>query len=1454
MKRISILFSFLVVAISYNAQGDFCNNAATIVPTFTNCSWVAGTSNNASQTLTGCSGNADDDVWYTFVANSTSMTIKVDPTTGYDPVIQVFNGAGCSGTSLGCRDVNGLNGNESITLNSLTNGNTYTFRVYHYGVGSGTSNFSVCVTGIAPATNNTACNAFALPAVSPSCNFQTYTNAGSAGSNIAAPNGCGGSSPFQGGYLGGDVWFSVVVPASGELDIHTQSIGFGDGAMALYSGSCFAPTLVTCDDDAGIGSMPYIYRTNLTPGATMYIRVWEYGNNNNGKFGICVSTPDNDNCSNAQWICDLNGYGGVTSSAYTIDLPGNMTGTGQNGVPNSNPSAPFGQNYTGSSPSSPIQIDNNSWLAFTANATSAQLYVNVNSCQNNNGLQMQIFQGTNCTNFVAVSNMLETTNSQTITASGLTPGQTYYIMVDGFAGDICSYTISATSGIQVVQAIPQDYYICAGSSTSITANVSGSTSGLTYTWSSTPSGSYPNTQTINVTPTSNTLYLVSVSGQSNCGGVSTTATAYITVDSNPTANITTSPTPACINSPISVNGNPSGGSGIYIFHSWTGSGAQYLSSTTSSSPTFNTATAGSYTLNYQVTDLWGCIGTNSTTINVQQAPSADFTIAATSICSGDNPITLVPNTAGGTFTATPSTPNPINGNSFDPSIAGAGTSSITYQIPGTGNSCPASTTKPITVTATPDATITSPTSFCTSDAPHTLTANSNGGTWTGPAVSNGVFSPSVAGAGTFTINYNVNTGGCSNSTSTLITVSSTLDPTITTTGPYCSADGTVDLSAIDEGVWSGPGIVNATTGEFDPSLLGNGTYTITNSIGGSCGSAATEQITISNGACDNDNDGILNDDDPDDDNDGILDVVEDENLDNDNDPFTNPTDTDGDGIPDYFDLDSDDDGIVDVIEAGGQDPDGDGIIGTGPITDVDQDGLDDSVDPSQGGTPLPTPDSDNDGIVDFLDLDSDNDGIVDNIEGQTTAGYTPPTGLDSDGDGIDNAYDADNNGTPVIPANTDLTDLPDYLDNDSDNDGDSDSLEGYDPDNDGTANITPSGNDSDSDGIDDAYDADGTSSNNNGGPSNGGQTPNNPFANADEPTTAELDWREPQDNDNDGISDNEDPDDDNDGILDVDEDIDGDGDPLNDDTDGDGIPNVFDLDSDNDGIVDVIEGGGEDPDGDGIIGDGPFIDNDNDGLSDIVDPSEGGTPLPNPDTDGDGLADAVDYDSDNDGIVDNIEGQTTEDYTAPSGNDTDGDGIDDVYDNDNGGTPVVPTDTDLDNAPDYLDIDSDNDLEVDIIEGWDTNNDGIPDTEPTGNDSDNDGIDDAFDVDGTSSTDNGGATNGGSTPQSFPNLDDTESAELDWRELEIIVPNIFTPNGDGINDLFIVSGNFTELKGTIVNRWGNVIFNWNGINNSWDGRTKSSAEASEGTYFYIFEAIDNEGASTTFKGSFVLER
>ena len=101
-------------------------------------------------------------------------------------------------------------------------------------------------------------------------------------------------------------------------------------------------------------------------------------------------------------------------------------------------------------------------------------------------------------------------------------------------------------------------------------------------------------------------------------------------------------------------------------------------------------------------------------------------------------------------------------------------------------------------------------------------------------------------------------------------------------------------------------------------------------------------------------------------------------------------------------------------------------------------------------------DTDGDGIIDALDLDSDNDGIPDNVEAQPTLGYVSPAGR-VDRDGVDTAYSGG-----LSPVNTDGTDVPDYLDSDSDNQGGNDTSE---------AGIALSGSDSDNDGLDNATDA-----------------------------------------------------------------------------------------------------------------------------------------------------------------------------------------------------------------------------------------------------------------------------------------------------------------------------------------------------------------------------------------------
>lgn len=92
-------------------------------------------------------------------------------------------------------------------------------------------------------------------------------------------------------------------------------------------------------------------------------------------------------------------------------------------------------------------------------------------------------------------------------------------------------------------------------------------------------------------------------------------------------------------------------------------------------------------------------------------------------------------------------------------------------------------------------------------------------------------------------------------------------------------------------------------------------------------------------------------------------------------------------------------------------------------------------------------------------------------------------------------------------------------------------------------------------------------------------------------------------------------------------------------------------------------------------------------------------------------------------------------------------------------------------------------------------------------------------------------------------------------ESDVIVPNVFTPNSDGSNDLFIVSHNgIQSLTMKIYNRWGSEVYNFTGINSGWDGRTFTGKECPEGTYFYVLTYVSPEGNTFELTGSTSLFR
>ncbi len=87
----------------------------------------------------------------------------------------------------------------------------------------------------------------------------------------------------------------------------------------------------------------------------------------------------------------------------------------------------------------------------------------------------------------------------------------------------------------------------------------------------------------------------------------------------------------------------------------------------------------------------------------------------------------------------------------------------------------------------------------------------------------------------------------------------------------------------------------------------------------------------------------------------------------------------------------------------------------------------------------------------------------------------------------------------------------------------------------------------------------------------------------------------------------------------------------------------------------------------------------------------------------------------------------------------------------------------------------------------------------------------------------------------------------------IVIPNIYSPNGDGLNDIFfITTTGMRTLHCDIFNRWGQLVYTLKGPNDSWDGILNNGNAASEGTYYYILNAEGYDGKTYKAEGHLTL--
>lgn len=90
---------------------------------------------------------------------------------------------------------------------------------------------------------------------------------------------------------------------------------------------------------------------------------------------------------------------------------------------------------------------------------------------------------------------------------------------------------------------------------------------------------------------------------------------------------------------------------------------------------------------------------------------------------------------------------------------------------------------------------------------------------------------------------------------------------------------------------------------------------------------------------------------------------------------------------------------------------------------------------------------------------------------------------------------------------------------------------------------------------------------------------------------------------------------------------------------------------------------------------------------------------------------------------------------------------------------------------------------------------------------------------------------------------ETTPIQLTISASKLEIPNAFSPNGDGINDIYKVKSNYRSIisfHGYIFSRWGQKMYEWTDINGGWDGRFKGNP-VKEGVYFALIKAKGADG-------------
>ncbi len=499
--------------------------------------------------------------------------------------------------------------------------------------------------------------------------------------------------------------------------------------------------------------------------------------------GCNVTLPSTSSCATASLVCDFNGLCGTTNGTSVQDWPGSTLG------------ACFG-------------LQNNSFIKFIASASIASFSVWVPTSStggyNTAGIQMLFFSG-NCgsgavTTYGCYPHIFPSGNAATptitvVSAAGLTPGNTYYLMIDGFNNDNCSFTIAANTGVSILSINPAAPSICAGQAVNLTATGGNGV----YSWSPATNLNTSSGSTVTASPTSNTTYTVT---SNNTGGCPITKDVLVTVNPLPTAP-TLAVTSSCGSSTLTVTG----ATGTLT---WSDGGTGNPRTVISAGTFSVTQTIG------------GCTSPASNSVTAAPTPvPASPVLTVTNSCGSS---TLTVTGATGTLTWS-------DGGTGNPrTVTAPGNFSVTQTIGGC-TSAPSNTVAAAPA-ATPATPVLSVVNSCGSSV-LTVTGTSGTLTWSDGGTGN---PRTVTSPGTFSVAQTI--GGCTSPASNSVTAAPTpvpAAPVLTVTNSCGSSTLTV-TGATGTLTWSDGGTGNPRT------VTAPGNFSVTQTIGG-CTSTPSNTVT-----------------------------------------------------------------------------------------------------------------------------------------------------------------------------------------------------------------------------------------------------------------------------------------------------------------------------------------------------------------------------------------------------------------------------------------------------------------------------------------------------------------------------------------------------------------------------------------------------------------------------------